>query len=169
MISAARKKTSAIFGYEVSNPREYGVIEFSKEMYFKKVTEKPTRPLSNIIATGLYFFSSNLGNYTDKIKASHRSEYEITDLLNLLASEELLEVKKLNRGTTWLDMGTIDDLLMASNFVKNVQSTQGFIVGSPEEASWRMKNISDDAFKTLCQSSSCKYLEKLQMDIRENY
>lgn len=161
LIEAARNERSTIFTYQVANPRNYGVIELSKDGYVKKVLEKPTTPVSDIISTGLYFFSSNLGNYINKVKVSSRGEFEITDLLNLLAKDKLLDVKKLNRGITWLDMGTVDSLLLASNFIKNIQTTQGFIVGSPEEASWRIGNISTETFLKLCQDGSSEYFKKL--------
>ncbi len=157
--SASRSDTSTIFGYQVSDPKNYGVIEFSKDMHFIKIVEKPKSTTSDLIATGLYFFSSNLIEYIEKIKISPRGEYEITELLSLLASEDLLKVKRLNRGVTWFDMGTVNNLSMASNFVQNVQFNQGFIVGSPEEASWRMKNISNGEFKLLCQTNNCRYLK----------
>ena len=107
------------------------------------------------------YWSHKFTRSGDFLREILSEEFEITDLLNLLAKDKLLDVKKLNRGITWLDMGTVDSLLLASNFIKNIQTTQGFIVGSPEEASWRIGNISTETFLKLCQDGSSEYFKKL--------
>ena len=120
-----------------------------KNDVFDSISEKSGKGGVAQINAGVFVFNQNLFSALNNMAKSIRGEYEITDLLNLLAKEKLLEVKKLNRGITWLDMGTIDSLLMASNFIKNIQTAQGFIVGSPEEASWRVGNITTENLSKL--------------------
>ncbi len=158
------KKIPSIFGYKVSDPERYGVISFNGNKV-SKIIEKPKRPASNFVVTGLYYLDKNASKYAKKIKKSKRGELEISDILNIYLKNKNLHTELFGRGFAWLDTGTADSLLDASNFVKTIQARQGSIVGSPEEISllnkWISKNKIKNMIKTNNKSEYFNYLNRL--------
>ena len=143
------QKGASIFGYSVKDPAKYGVIDFSKDGKICSIEEKPTKPLSNWIVTGLYFYDSSVVQKAKSIKPSERGELEITDINKLYLKEESLRVERLGRGVTWLDTGTFDSLYEANSFVRTIQYSQSLKIGCPEEVAWRNGWIKDnDLIKT---------------------
>ena len=128
---------ATIFGYRVSNPAEYGVIEFDKNKKPISIEEKPANPISNYAVSGLYFFDSDVCQRAKKLKPSKRGELEITSLLNSYLIENNLKVINMGRGFTWLDTGTHESLLDAGNFVRAIQKRQGLHIGSPDEIAYQ--------------------------------
>ena len=158
------KKIPSIFGYQVSDPERYGVISFNGNKV-SKIIEKPKKPASNFVVTGLYYLDKNASKYAKKIKKSKRGELEISDILNIYLKNKNLHTELFGRGFAWLDTGTADSLLDASNFVKTIQARQGSIVGSPEEISllnkWISKNKINNMIKTNNKSEYFNYLNRL--------
>lgn len=144
-----RPEGATVFGYHVSDPERYGVVEFTGNFEVVSIEEKPVKPKSSYAVTGLYFYDENIVDIAKSIKPSARGEYEITDVNNRYLKEGLLNVELLGRGVAWLDTGTHDSLLAAATFVQAVQTRQGLMVACPEEIAWRQGYISDDALKTL--------------------
>lgn len=128
---------NTIFGYTVSDPKRYGILNIDSKKKPIKAIEKPSDPPSDIAITGLYFFDKNAPKIAKKLKPSKRGELEITSLINQYISINKLNYFLLGRGFTWLDTGTYDSLLSASNYVKTIQDRQGCLIGSPEEIAYR--------------------------------
>lgn len=164
-IADAKKYGATIFGYHVSDPRRYGVIDFKKDGKINRLVEKPEVPPSNYAITGLYFFDDTAPDRAKHIKPSHRGELEITSLLETYLREDAIHVVKIGRGYTWLDAGTLESLLDASNFVKTHQSSQGLQIGSPEEVAYRLKWITKSQLKEQArrfrQNSYGQYLDSI--------
>jgi glucose-1-phosphate thymidylyltransferase len=136
---AVSNETGAlIFGYWVRDPQRYGVIEFDKAGKVISIEEKPKKPKSNYAAVGLYFYDSQVCDIAATIKPSARGEYEITDLNNAYLKINKLKVELLGRGTAWLDTGTPESMLQASNFVQTVQQRQGLMIACPEEIAFHL-------------------------------
>ena len=129
---------ASIFGYWVRDPQRYGVIEFDKTGKVISIEEKPKKPKSNYAAVGLYFYDSQVCDIAATIKPSARGEYEITDLNNAYLKINKLRVELLGRGTAWLDTGTPESMLQASNFVQTVQQRQGLMIACPEEIAFHL-------------------------------
>ncbi len=129
--SAAGKAT--IFGYFVNDPERFGIVEFDDNGKVISVEEKPQIPKSNYCITGLYFYDKRVIEYAKQVKPSHRGELEITDLNRIYLEDGSLNVKLLGRGFAWLDTGTMDSLVEASNFVQMIQKRQGIEISAPEE------------------------------------
>jgi glucose-1-phosphate thymidylyltransferase len=127
-----------IFAQKVSDPDRYGVVEFDSSGKVLSIEEKPTKPKSKYVVPGLYFYDEQVAELARSLKPSHRGEIEISDLNALYLAKGQLNVEKLERGTAWLDTGTIDSLLSAGEFVRTVEQRQGSKIGSPEEIAWRM-------------------------------
>ncbi len=134
----------AVFAYWVSNPSAYGVIEFDSEGKALSIAEKPKKPASNFAIPGLYFYNNDVVAIARDLPMSERGEYEITDVNRAYLEEGRLQVQVLPRGTAWLDTGTFDSLLDASNYVRTIEERQGLKIGVPEEIAWRLGFITDD-------------------------
>ncbi len=132
-----------IFGYQVADPRAYGVVEVAEDGRAVSIEEKPDRPRSNWAVPGLYFYDSDVLDVSRALQPSARGEYEITDVNRYYMERGRLHVDLLPRGTAWLDTGTFDSLNDASNYIRTIQARQGLLIGSPEEAAWRMGFLTD--------------------------
>ncbi len=135
--AGARADGGTVFGYRVSDPERYGVVEFGEGNAVKSIAEKPARPRSNYAITGLYYLDGQAPKLAAKVKPSARGELEIVDLLELYRAAGALQVEKMGRGFAWLDTGTHGSLLDASNFVRTLTERQGLQVGSPDEIAFR--------------------------------
>jgi glucose-1-phosphate thymidylyltransferase len=157
---------AAIFATKVSNPSEYGVVNFDKKGTALDIEEKPTKPKSNFAIPGLYFYDKHASCYAKELKPSKRNELEITDLNRIYLQKSQLQVCVLERGTAWLDSGTAKSLLDASRFVQLIEDRQGLKIGCIEEIAWRKKYISSEQLLGLAQkllkSSYGEYLANLE-------
>lgn len=153
LLRIANKKSqgASIFGYEVSDPTRYGVISFDEKNRPLEIEEKPENPVSNYAVTGIYFLDGQAPERAKKLLPSQRGELEITSLLELYLQDKKLEVHILGHGNAWLDMGTHESLLDASNFVRTLQKRQGLLIGSPDEIAYRHNWISQEDLKVLAQ------------------
>ena len=158
----ARKEGATIFGYYVSNPKDFGVVEFDKKGKVISLEEKPQNPKSNYAVPGLYFYDNTVVEKAKKVKPSKRGELEITSINEMYLQEDKLHVVNLGRGMAWLDTGTHDALLEAANFVKTIQSRQGVMVACLEEIAYRNGWISKEKMlelaKPLMNSEYGKYI-----------
>ena len=133
-----------IFAYQVSNPEQYGVVEFDEDRKVLSIEEKPDYPRSNYAVPGLYFYDNNVVDIAKNLKVSPRGEYEITDVNKAYLDNGKLYVTVLGRGTAWLDTGTFDSLQQAGQFIEIVEKRQGLKVGCIEEIAFRMNFISKE-------------------------
>ena len=141
-LSESQFQTGAtIFGYQVGDPSPYGVIEFDESGQVTSIIEKPDNPKSNIVVTGLYLLDKTAVDKSENLRASKRGEFEITDVLSMYLESANLQVNVLPRGTAWIDAGTHETLLEASNFVRIIQDRTGMKVGHPFEAARYMGRI----------------------------
>ena len=140
MLNKANMDSSGatIFAYHVNDPNRYGVVEFDSKMNAKSLEEKPKYPKSNYAITGLYFYDNTVSERAKSLKPSDRGELEITDLNQLYLNDKKLDVRIMERGYAWLDTGTHDSLLEASQFISTIENRQGLKVASPEEIAFRI-------------------------------
>ena len=134
---------ATIFAYHVSDPSRYGVVEFTSQNEIISIEEKPQIPKSNYAIPGFYFFDNNVIQYAKNIQPSHRGELEITDVIKQYYQNNLLKVIKMDKGTAWLDTGTVSSLMEASQFVHVLENRQGLKVGCVEEQAYLMNYITD--------------------------
>ena len=175
-VESVQKGGACIFGYEVADPRAYGVVEFEEEqssdlhggketvLKVKSLEEKPAEPKSNYAVPGLYFYDATVCEKAANLKPSARGEYEITDLNKIYLNEGTLKVKLFSRGFAWLDTGNCDSLLEAGNFIATIQNRQGFYVSCIEEIAWRNGWITTEQMAALgkeMKTAYGRYLERL--------
>ena len=151
------EKKSVIFGYLVADPTSYGVVEFDKDDNALGIEEKPQQPKSNYAVPGLYFYTNDVVSIAADVKPSARGEIEITSINNEYLNRKQLKVEKLGRGMAWLDTGTYDGLLEASNFIATIQKRQGLYVSCIEEISYRNKWITKDQLLELAKGYKKEY------------
>jgi glucose-1-phosphate thymidylyltransferase len=138
---------AVVYAYQVTDPERYGVVEFDNNLKAISIEEKPKQPKSNYAVPGLYFYDNTVIEVAANIQPSPRGEYEITDVNKWYLQNEKLKVGVLNRGTAWLDTGTFDSMMQASQYIQVIEGRQGLKVGCPEEIAYRMGFI--DAEKLL--------------------
>lgn len=166
--AATLRNGAAVFGYAVNDPERYGVVEFDDHFRAVSIEEKPQKPKSNYAVTGLYFYDNTVATRARSLRPSPRGELEITDLNRLYLDEGLLEVKLLGRGIAWLDTGTFDSLLQASNFIATLEQRQGLSASCIEEIAYKNGFITRDQLvelaRPLAKSQYGQYLLKLAND-----
>ncbi len=154
-----------VFAYHVSDPERYGVVDFDEKNNVLSIEEKPVKPKSNYAVPGLYFYDNDVVEIAEKLEPSPRGEYEITDVNKEYLRRGKLKVAILNRGTAWLDTGTFDSLMQASQFVQVIEQRQGLKVGCIEEIAYRKGFISKEQLieiaKPLVKSGYGEYLMQL--------
>jgi len=152
--AAGRSAGATVFGYAVRDPERYGVIEFDEHGRAVSIEEKPSVPKSSYAVTGLYFYDNEVVDIAADLKPSARGEYEITDVNRVYLQRQALHVERLGRGIAWLDTGTYEALLHASNFVHSIEERQGLMIACLEEIAYRMGFIS--AEQVLCLAQQLK-------------
>jgi glucose-1-phosphate thymidylyltransferase len=168
--AAVLKKGATVFGYPVQDPERYGVVEFDSAGCAVSLEEKPARPRSNYAVTGLYFYDNDVIEIAAGLKPSVRGELEITDVNRTYLERGGLTVEKLGRGIAWLDTGTHESLLQASEFVHVIESRQGFKIACPEEIAFRQGYIDAAALRALAaplsKSGYGQYLLRIAAESR---
>lgn len=169
LLSAMKRDDSAtVFAYHVNDPERYGVAEFNKNNKVLSLEEKPKNPKSKYAVTGLYFYDNNVVSMAKSLKPSARGELEITDLNRLYLEKDKLNVEIMGRGYAWLDTGTHDSLLEASQFIATLENRQGLKVSCPEEISYRRGWISASQLEKLATPlSKNTYGQYLQRILKE--
>lgn len=142
--NAEKNERATVFGYYVNDPERSGVIEFDQNKKIISIEEKPSKPKSNYIAIGLYFYPAGVSSNAKKVTPSKRGEMEITTLNEMYLADDILDVQLLGRGFTWMDAGTIDSLVEASEFVKMIQTRQGIQISALEEIAYKNGWINKD-------------------------
>ncbi|EAS20684.1 dTDP-glucose pyrophosphorylase [Flavobacteria bacterium BBFL7] len=140
-----------IFAYHVNDPQRYGVVDFDDKMRVTSIEEKPEEPRSNYAVPGIYFYDNEVVEIAKYIQPSHRGELEITDVNNVYLNRGRLKVNVLDQGTAWLDTGTFESLMQASQFVQVIEQRQGLKIGSIEEVAYRKRYIEKQQLKNLAQ------------------
>jgi glucose-1-phosphate thymidylyltransferase len=162
------EKGATIFAYWVKDPERYGVVVFDRDGKAKDLFEKPASPLSNWAVTGLYFYDEHVADYAAMLKPSPRGELEITDLNRVYLGKNELHVEKLGRGIAWLDTGTHESFVQATNFIQIIEQRQGLKIACLEEIAFRMGYISREKLEEVAQSMrNSTYGDYLQRLLKE--
>ncbi|WP_108398463.1 glucose-1-phosphate thymidylyltransferase RfbA [Devosia submarina] len=163
--AAARTSGASVFAYHVTDPARYSVVEFDGDAKALSIEEKPANPRSNWAVTGLYFYDQDAGDIARSLKPSARGELEITDVNRTYLERGQLSVERIGRGYAWLDTGTPDSFLEASQFVATLEKRQGFKIACPEEVAFRMDFIESEQLEGLAaefpSSDYSRYLTRL--------
>jgi len=163
-----RSEGATVFGYWVKDPERYGVVEFTKDGNVLSIEEKPKDPKSNYAVVGLYFYDKDIVNIAMALKPSKRGEIEITDVNNIYLRRGDMKIERLGRGVAWLDTGTHESLLQASNFIETIEQRQGLKVACLEEIAYQLQYISAEQVleraKMLDKTEYGQYLKKLIME-----
>ena len=154
VVDIENNNKSIIYGYSVKDPKRYGVVDFDNNNNIISIEEKPEEPKSNFAVIGLYFYNNKVIEYAKKIKPSNRGELEITDINNLYIKNKKIKISLLGRGFAWLDTGTPNSLLAASNFIQMIEDRQGLKIACIEEIAYRMGFINTKQLKILIKSLS---------------
>ena len=163
-----QSKKATVFGYYVKDPNRYGVLGFDENNKITSIEEKPSNPKSNYAVIGLYFYPNSVVKKAKNIKPSKRGELEITSLNNMYLNNEELNVKILGSGYTWLDTGTPDSLLEASNFIQAIEKRQGLKVACIEEIVYNKGYINFEELRTLAQISHASEYGQYLFNIKVN-
>jgi glucose-1-phosphate thymidylyltransferase len=165
----SRIEGATVFAYHVNDPERYGVVEFNQQGKAITLEEKPKNPKSNYAVTGLYFYDRDVVDLAKNLKPSARGELEITDLNRIYLEQNLLNVEIMGRGYAWLDTGTHDSLLDASQFIATIEHRQGLKVSCPEEIAFRQQWIDADQLEKLAQPLAKNgYGQYLQRILKDN-
>ena len=166
--TAELKKGACVFGYYVTDPERYGVVEFDRNRKVISIEEKPANPKSNYAVTGLYFYDNSVASKAKALKPSARGELEITDLNRVFLNEGSLEIKLMGRGMAWLDTGTYESLLQAANFIATLEQRQGLKASCIEEIAYKRGFIDKKQLLALAEpiknSQYGKYLLRIAND-----
>ena len=173
-MNSALKNTigATLFTYHINNPNQYGVVEFDENKTVLSIEEKPKQPKSNYAITGLYFYDNQVVDFTKSLKPSWKNKLEITDLNILYWKQSNLHIEILGQDLTWLDMGTHDSLLAASNYVATIETEtpQGLRINTPEVIAWHKGYIDDEAlFKLAQQKRNSSYRTYLSNLLKHEY
>ncbi len=167
--AAVSQRGATVFGYYVSDPERYGVVEFDKDGNAISIEEKPTQPKSNYAVTGLYFYDNQVVEIAHNIKPSARGELEITTVNQIYLERGQLQVERLSRGVAWLDTGTHQSLLQAATFVETIEQRQGLKIACIEEVAYRMGYISSAEIiaigQTMAKNSYGQYLIQIANEL----
>jgi glucose-1-phosphate thymidylyltransferase len=144
-----RERGASVFGYWVKDPERYGVAELDEQGRVLSLEEKPARPKSNYAVTGIYFYDGQVCDLAAGLAPSSRGELEITDLNNCYLAQGELYLERLGRGTAWLDTGTHQSLMQASNFIETIELRQGLKICCPEEVAWQKRWIDADQLRAI--------------------
>lgn len=170
LVEISKKDVSSIFAFHVKDPSAFGVVEFDEGFRAIGIEEKPEQPRSNYAVTGLYFYNNDVISVAKNLKKSGRGEYEITDVNKHYLDSGRLEVNILPKGSTWLDTGTPDNLLQASQFVAALEKREGRKIGCPEEISLRRKWINEELLEKYIFDKKGQYFDYLRELIKNgNY
>ena len=167
--AAGLERGGLVFGYAVPNPQDFGVIEFDRDYTVRSIEEKPSVPKSRYAVPGLYFYDNSVVSIAKSITPSNRGELEITSVNNAYLQRGELQVELLGRGMTWLDTGTYEGLLDASNYVASIQKRQGLYISCIEEIAYRMGYISREQLlsfaQMMCKTEYGRYLQDIAEEI----
>ncbi|HEY7289367.1 MAG TPA: glucose-1-phosphate thymidylyltransferase RfbA [Vicinamibacterales bacterium] len=166
--AAARETGATVFGYQVRDPERYGVVEFDSAGRVVSLEEKPPQPKSSYAVTGLYFYDNQVLDIAASLKPSPRGELEITDVNRAYLDRGELCCEKLARGIAWLDTGTHEALMQASNYIQAVEERQGLMVACLEEIAYRMGYIGRDELETLARAMSSSTYGKYLLHLLEH-